>query len=221
MGEIVAFSFASALNPTLLAATTVMLLLPRPEKLMLGYWLGAMATSMASGLLLIYALEGTGAAGTTKRTLTPVEDLVLAAAALIVAALLASGAVERARTRRATRRKEPKKSPKWEQRMRTGTSTTAFVLGVALSLLMLIYRTSHPQGAVLGQLPGTEAYRDVRRHPEALTFPGLMIWRAGGDLSTRHVEIALVVRRHAFDGKRRCDECRERRALKDADIVVG
>jgi MFS superfamily sulfate permease-like transporter len=55
-------------------------------------------------------------------------------------------------------------------------------LGVALSLLTLIYRTSHPQGAVLGQLPGTEAYRDVRRHPEALTFPGLLIWRAGGDL---------------------------------------
>ncbi len=46
-------------------------------------------------------------------------------------------------------------------------------LGVALSLLSLIYRTSHLQGAVLGQLPGTEAYRDVRRHPEALTFPGL------------------------------------------------
>src|SRR6476660_4541571 len=52
----------------------------------------------------------------------------------------------------------------------------------ALSLLMLIYRTSHPDGAVLGQLPGTEAYRDVQRHPEALTFPGLLIWRAGGDL---------------------------------------
>ncbi len=55
-------------------------------------------------------------------------------------------------------------------------------LGVALALLMLIYRTSHPQGAALGQLPGTEAYRDVRRHPEALTFPGLLIWRVGGDL---------------------------------------
>jgi SulP family sulfate permease len=35
---------------------------------------------------------------------------------------------------------------------------------------------------VLGQLPGTEAYRDVKRHPEALTFPGLLIWRAGGEL---------------------------------------
>jgi SulP family sulfate permease len=55
-------------------------------------------------------------------------------------------------------------------------------LGVALSLLMLVYRTSHPQGAVVGQLPGTEAYRDVRRHPEAITFPGLLIWRVGGDL---------------------------------------
>jgi sulfate permease, SulP family len=55
-------------------------------------------------------------------------------------------------------------------------------LGVALSLLILIYVTSHPQGAILGQLPGTEAYRDVRRHPEARTFPGLLIWRAGGDL---------------------------------------
>jgi high affinity sulfate transporter 1 len=55
-------------------------------------------------------------------------------------------------------------------------------LGVALSLLMLIYRASHPQGAVLGQLPGKEAYRDVERHPDALTFPGLLIIRTGGDM---------------------------------------
>jgi MFS superfamily sulfate permease-like transporter len=55
-------------------------------------------------------------------------------------------------------------------------------LGVVLSLLLLIYRTSHPQGAVLGQLPGMEAYRRVERHPEAITFPGLLIWRPGGDL---------------------------------------
>jgi MFS superfamily sulfate permease-like transporter len=55
-------------------------------------------------------------------------------------------------------------------------------LGVALSMLLLIYRTSHPEGAALGQLPGEEAYRDVRLHPEALTFHGLLIWRPGGDL---------------------------------------
>jgi len=55
-------------------------------------------------------------------------------------------------------------------------------VGVILALLILIYRTSHPHGAVLGQLPGTEAYRDVQRHPEAVTFPGLLIWRGSGDL---------------------------------------
>jgi MFS superfamily sulfate permease-like transporter len=63
-------------------------------------------------------------------------------------------------------------------------------LGVVLSLMMLIYRTAHPLGAVLGQLPGTNAFRDIRRHPEAQTFPGLLIWRPGGDLffaSIRHV----------------------------------
>jgi MFS superfamily sulfate permease-like transporter len=67
-------------------------------------------------------------------------------------------------------------------------------VGVALALLMLIYRTSHPRSAVLGQLPGTEAYRDVRRHPDAVTFPGLLIWRAGGDLffaSIGHLERGL------------------------------
>ena len=67
-------------------------------------------------------------------------------------------------------------------------------LGVALSLLLLIYRTSHPEGAVLGQLPGTEAYRNVQRHPGTITFPGLLIWRIGGDLffaSIGHVRETL------------------------------
>lgn len=55
-------------------------------------------------------------------------------------------------------------------------------LGVVISLLMLIYRTSHLYGAVLGKLPGEEAYRDVKLHPEARTFPGLMIFNPGGAL---------------------------------------
>ena len=147
MGEVVAFSFASALNPTLLAATTVMLLLPHPDRLMLGYWLGAMAMSIASGLLLIYALKATGSANTTKHTLTPIEDYLVAAAALTAAYLLASGDLASARARRERRRKHPKKTPKWQQRMRSGTAATTFVLGVALSLpgatyLLLLDRLS-------------------------------------------------------------------------------
>jgi Sap, sulfolipid-1-addressing protein len=147
VGEVIAFSFTSALNPTLLAATTVMLLMPHPGKLMLGYWLGAMAISIASGLLLVYALQGSGTASTTKHALTPIEDFAVAAIALIAAALLASGAVTRARTRRATRRTKPKNPPKWKQRMSNGTFATTLVLGVALSLpgatyLLLLDRLS-------------------------------------------------------------------------------
>src|SRR5262249_47370780 len=55
-------------------------------------------------------------------------------------------------------------------------------LGVVISLLMLIYKTSHPGYAVLGQLPGTEAYRNIKVHKEARTFPGLLIWRPDGDI---------------------------------------
>jgi sulfate permease, SulP family len=55
-------------------------------------------------------------------------------------------------------------------------------LGIVLALVTLIYLTSHPHAAELGELRGTEAYRDVKRHPEAVTFPGLLIWRIGGSL---------------------------------------
>ena len=40
MGNVIFLSFLSVLNPTLIAVTTVMLLLPNPGRLMLGYWLG-------------------------------------------------------------------------------------------------------------------------------------------------------------------------------------
>ena len=69
-------------------------------------------------------------------------------------------------------------------------------LGVVLSMVILIYLVSHPQGAELGQLPGSEAYRDIKLHPEGITFPGLLIWRIGGDLffaSIGHTSTALRV----------------------------
>jgi hypothetical protein len=134
VGEIVAFSFAAALSPTLLAATTVMLLPPQRERLMLGYWLGAMVTSITFGLIVVYALQGAGLASTTRHTLTPVEDFVVAAAAVTVAALLASRADQRVRARMSRRRRQPKNPAKWQQRMRSGTAATAFALGAALSL---------------------------------------------------------------------------------------
>ena len=50
-------------------------------------------------------------------------------------------------------------------------------IGVVLSIIALIYRASYPGTAVLGQLPGQEAYRDIKRHPKAKTIPGLLLFR--------------------------------------------
>lgn len=55
-------------------------------------------------------------------------------------------------------------------------------LGVILSLIVLIQRASHPGTAVLGKLPGEQMYRDIIRHPEATTIPGLLIFRFDSDL---------------------------------------
>ena len=55
-------------------------------------------------------------------------------------------------------------------------------LGVVLALVVLIRRVSRPETAVLGRLPGTDTYRDIRVHPEAETLPGLVIFRFDGPI---------------------------------------
>jgi high affinity sulfate transporter 1 len=49
--------------------------------------------------------------------------------------------------------------------------------GVVLALAVLIHRVSRPATAVLGRLPGTDAYRDVSARPEVEAFSGLLIFR--------------------------------------------
>ncbi len=56
------------------------------------------------------------------------------------------------------------------------------VAGVILSIVILLERASHPGTAVLGRIPGHAVYRDVRRHPEAITVPGLLIFRFDSEL---------------------------------------
>jgi len=51
------------------------------------------------------------------------------------------------------------------------------LLAVVLSLVLLIYRASRPQGSILDKVPGQYAYSDIARHPENETVPGLFIFR--------------------------------------------
>lgn len=50
-------------------------------------------------------------------------------------------------------------------------------VGVALTLATFFFRTTRPHVAVLGRLPGTDVYRNVKRHPEAQTVDKVLIVR--------------------------------------------
>jgi high affinity sulfate transporter 1 len=56
-------------------------------------------------------------------------------------------------------------------------------IGIAVSLLLLLYRASAPHVAQLGRVPGSaDQYGDVRRHPENVAPDGVVILRLEGGL---------------------------------------
>ncbi|KAL2571077.1 hypothetical protein GLYMA_18G286000v4 [Glycine max] len=67
----------------------------------------------------------------------------------------------------------------------TITSTTTLFLGieigvlvgVGVSLAFVIHESANPHIAVLGRLPGTTVYRNVKQYPEAYTYNGIVIVR--------------------------------------------
>jgi Sap, sulfolipid-1-addressing protein len=127
MGRALLFALFAALNPTLLTATTVMLLLPSPKRLMLGYLGGALTTGMIVGVSIVQWLPNSSAVGTTKRDVAPSIDFALGSLALIAAYVLHSGRA---------RRKKPegeKKTPRWQQKLSGGSARTTFLIGLVLS----------------------------------------------------------------------------------------
>jgi SulP family sulfate permease len=50
---------------------------------------------------------------------------------------------------------------------------TGIALGVGASILLFLYRSSRPHAAIVGRVPGTEHYRNVKRH-KVETQPGVL-----------------------------------------------
>jgi hypothetical protein len=136
MGDVVLFALAASFNPTLLAATTVMLLLDRPSALMLGYLLGALLTSITLGLVIVFSLTGSSTTNTTQNTLNPAVDIALGVIALVLAYVIWRGHVARMRERRKARRaaKPDKGPPRWQRELSKGSPRTTFVVGALLTL---------------------------------------------------------------------------------------
>ena len=144
MGDVFFLAFLAALYPTLLAATTVMLLLPHPKRLLLGYLCGAAMTSVTLGLVIVFALRHSGLVESTETTLGPGADIVLGSLALVIAVVLRSGRdqklVERRRERKAA--KGPSGPPRWQEALGRGSARTTFVVGALLTLPGATYLTA-------------------------------------------------------------------------------
>jgi hypothetical protein len=132
VGDLVSFiglSLTAMLNPTLLAAVTIMMLLPETKRLMLGYLLGSYLTSITVGLLIAFELHGSGGIELAQSTLSPAEDLVFGVIAVIIGLVLRSDVGEERR-----RRKQESEKESWPQRMLgRGSPKVAFAVGAVLS----------------------------------------------------------------------------------------
>jgi len=144
VGDIFLLAFLAALYPTLLAATTVMLMLPHPKRLLLGYLAGAAMTSITLGLLIVLTLRHSGLASTSQVTLGPGEDIVLGCLALVIAFVLGTGRdrpfEERRRERKAA--KGPQGPPRWQRTLGRGSARVTFVVGALLTLPGATYITA-------------------------------------------------------------------------------
>ncbi len=141
MDTIVFWAFTAAVNPTLLGAATVMLLLDHPKRLLLGYLCGALFTSLTLGMVIVFAVDGSsGATSTAQSTLSPAMDLTLGGLLLLVAYLIRPSRVPKEtgrlaeRRRRREEKKKDKGPPKWQQKLSQGTAKTTFVIGALLTL---------------------------------------------------------------------------------------
>jgi hypothetical protein len=134
-------------NPTLLAAVTVMMLLPNTKRLMLGYLLGAYTTSITLGLLIVFSLNDSSTTDTAKSTLSPSEDIVIGLLLLLVAFVLGTGRDARLQERR-QRRKEANESNgeakvSWPERMLgRGSARVTFAVGLVLTFPGVSYLTA-------------------------------------------------------------------------------
>jgi hypothetical protein len=141
-------SLVAVFNPSLLAAVTVMLLTPNPKRLMVGYALGAYTLSITAGLVIVFALPGSGTESTSKHKIGPVEDLIIGLLLWAIAFVLQTGRDQPYRQRRQAK-KDAKLRARAEANKPTqslplrllgkGDPRVTFVVGALLSFPGLSY----------------------------------------------------------------------------------
>jgi hypothetical protein len=124
----------------LLAVTTVILLLPNPKRLLIGYLLGGLLVSLTIGFVIVFAVHSSSATSTAQNSLSPAMDIALGLIALLVAYVLHGGHDQRLSERRKKKADGAEKSPsKVEQLLGRGSARVTFAVGVVLTLPGVAY----------------------------------------------------------------------------------
>ena len=77
------------------------------------------------------------------------------------------------------------------------------VAGIVLSIILIIQKTATPHYAVLGNLPGTRSFRNVKRYENAVTRPDVLVMRYDQDLyfgNTDHFYDSILKEINAREG---------------------
>jgi hypothetical protein len=139
MFDIFLLSLVAAANATLLAAVTVMLFLPNPKRLLLGYLAGAILVSLTIGFVIVFVVHDSSATSTAQNSVSPSMDVAIGLVFLIVAYVLGSGRDQRLSQRRKEKRGDQdevaEKGPsKVELLLGRGSARVTFAVGVVLTL---------------------------------------------------------------------------------------
>jgi len=133
VGDIFILALVAAANPTLLAAVTLMLFLPSPKRLLLGYLAGALLVSLTIGFVIVFVVHDSSATSAARSTVSPSIDIAFGAILLVVAYVLHGGGKKK---KPAKKEKGPSKV---EQLLGRGSARITFALGVVLTLPGISY----------------------------------------------------------------------------------
>ncbi len=141
LADVFLLSLVALAYPTLLAAVTVMLLLPNPKRLMLGYLLGAYMTSITSGLVIVFSLHDSAAVGSARHALSPAGDIAVGAIMVAVGVVLGTGRDERLRRRQARKAREASaEETSWPERLLSrGSARITFAVGALFTFPGVAY----------------------------------------------------------------------------------
>lgn len=65
-------------------------------------------------------------------------------------------------------------------------------IAIGMAVMLALYNIAFPHTAILGQVPGTSVYRNVKAFPDAKITPGVLVFRVDGPLYYANVTAVQV-----------------------------